>query len=106
MIKLFAEIIHLISNYVLTLLFHESLFRLFQYSFYSSYSAYIALFEHFKNFTKIKNRRIRAAAGIEPATSRTRNENHTTRPRAQLVTILTIICLYERFAPQKLCQGA
>ena len=25
---------------------------------------------------------IRAAAGIEPATSRTRNENHTTRPSA------------------------
>ena len=28
------------------------------------------------NFPKI----VRAAAGIEPATSRTRNENHTTRP--------------------------
>ena len=27
--------------------------------------------------------KVRAAAGIEPATSRTRNENHTTRPSSR-----------------------
>ena len=29
----------------------------------------------------------RAAAGIEPATSRTRNENHTTRPSSQTLLV-------------------
>ena len=50
--------------------------------------------------------KVGGAAGIEPATSRTRNENHTTRPRAQTVTILTLKCLYEWFRTHQFCQGA
>ena len=45
-------------------------------------------------FGKVKNQK-RGRAGIEPATSRTRSENHTSRPTAgtAILPILTFICI-------------
>ena len=84
MIKLFAEINMIIFQLVI---FMNLYFNLFQYTFLQQY---MTRFKHLSLFpvsivksNKIKNRRIRAAAGIEPATSRTRNENHTTRPSSR-----------------------
>lgn len=49
------------------------------------------LFPEFNLICQMILKRLRAASGIEPETSRTRNENHTTRPSSQIVISINFL---------------
>ena len=62
--------------------------------FWLPFKKWIAYYHQGYLYKNKKQRTIRAHPGIEPGTSRTRSENHTTRPMGQKLKDIQIIKWY------------